>query len=354
MDNTSNELRSQFAPNLSDECKAYIERLLQMDVSVDAIMDTHLDDCVFNDMLKKRDSFVTRKDVINVVTRVHSIRSRKHMHDATNILEWKKQDEANFFFFQQLEGADRPFIMGIQMSWMLDMMPILFVDAHDQPICCLKHYQLYLCLIFDEQQAGVPVAWAMTSRNKIENTQVWLMELQRRAKEKRTDWRIIAFITDYVSAEIHAIDVFECRFILCIWHMRRAWLKNVYKYATKERVMDIFHCLGEIMMAMHESEESTMQELHTFFVEFSDQPCFLEYLYSTWCEGEGCIAMWVKNFKNFSHANQNTNNAIESYHGKLKSLHLRDDKKTCSRRMDNLYFILVCKVEPFYQYKREL
>ncbi|GLJ45188.1 hypothetical protein SUGI_0951160 [Cryptomeria japonica] len=90
IDGTSNELRSQFAPNHFDECKSYIERLLLMDVSVDAIMDRHLDDVIFHDMLKKRDSFVTRKDVINVATRVCSIRSRKHVHDATSILEWKK------------------------------------------------------------------------------------------------------------------------------------------------------------------------------------------------------------------------------------------------------------------------
>ncbi|GLJ11415.1 hypothetical protein SUGI_0166740 [Cryptomeria japonica] len=90
VDDTSNELHCQFAPNLSDECKAYIERLLLMDVRVDAIVDRHLDDLNFHDMLKKRDSFVIRKDVINMVTRVHSIRSRKHVHNATSILEWKK------------------------------------------------------------------------------------------------------------------------------------------------------------------------------------------------------------------------------------------------------------------------
>ncbi|GLJ14399.1 hypothetical protein SUGI_0232600 [Cryptomeria japonica] len=90
VDDTSNELCSQFAPNLSDECKAYIERLLLMDVSVDAIVDIHLDDPIFHDMLKKRDSFVTRKDVINAATRVHSMRSQKHVHDATSILERKK------------------------------------------------------------------------------------------------------------------------------------------------------------------------------------------------------------------------------------------------------------------------
>ncbi|GLJ43026.1 hypothetical protein SUGI_0892960 [Cryptomeria japonica] len=75
IDDTSNELRSQFAPNFSDEWKAYIERLLLMDVSFDAIVDRHLDDPIFHDMLKKRDSFVTLKDVINTATRVRSIRS---------------------------------------------------------------------------------------------------------------------------------------------------------------------------------------------------------------------------------------------------------------------------------------
>ncbi|GLJ22814.1 hypothetical protein SUGI_0430090 [Cryptomeria japonica] len=87
VDDTSNELCSQFAPNLSDECKAYIERLLLMDVNVDAIVDKHLDDLVFHDMLKKRDSFVTCKDVINAATRVRSIWSQKHVHNATSILE---------------------------------------------------------------------------------------------------------------------------------------------------------------------------------------------------------------------------------------------------------------------------
>ncbi|GLJ34233.1 hypothetical protein SUGI_0687840 [Cryptomeria japonica] len=90
IDDTSNELQSQFAPNISDECKAYIERLLLMDVSVDAIVDRHLDDPVFHDMLKKRDSFVTHKDVLNAATRVYSIQSQKHVHNATSILEWKK------------------------------------------------------------------------------------------------------------------------------------------------------------------------------------------------------------------------------------------------------------------------
>ncbi|GLJ05171.1 hypothetical protein SUGI_0012650 [Cryptomeria japonica] len=167
MDDTSNELRSQFAPNLSDQCKAYIERLLLMDVSIDAIMDRHLDDLVFHDMLKKRDSFVTHKDVMNAVTRP--------------------------------QGADRPFIMGIQMAWMLDMMVRL---SHDSIISMDSTFATNKY----GQQLRVPIVWVVTSRNKIEDIQVWLMELQRQGKEKRLDWRINAFIIDDASAEIQAIE----------------------------------------------------------------------------------------------------------------------------------------------------
>ncbi|GLJ26768.1 hypothetical protein SUGI_0521860 [Cryptomeria japonica] len=173
-------------------------------------MDRHLDDPIFHDMLKKRDSFVTHKDVMNMAIRVHSIRSRKHVHDATSILEWKKQDEANLFIFQQPQGTDRPFIMGIQTSWMLDMMVRFSHDSFismDSTFATNKYrYQLYLCLVFDKQQSGVPIAWAVTLRNKIEDIKVWLMELRRQGKEKRPNWRINAFIMDDASAEIQEIE----------------------------------------------------------------------------------------------------------------------------------------------------
>ncbi|GLJ36796.1 hypothetical protein SUGI_0742210 [Cryptomeria japonica] len=99
--------------------------------------------------------------------------------------------------------------MGIQTSWMLDMM-VQF--SHDSIISMYltfttnKYgYQLYSCLVFDEQQSGVPFAWVVTSRNKIEDIKVWLMELWR-GKEKRPDWRYNAFIMDDASAEIYVIE----------------------------------------------------------------------------------------------------------------------------------------------------
>ncbi|GLJ32386.1 hypothetical protein SUGI_0651760 [Cryptomeria japonica] len=88
--------------------------------------------------------------------------------------------------------------MGIQTSWMLDMIVRFSHDSiisMDSTFATNKYGQL-----------GVPVTWVVTSRNKIEDIQVWLMELRRQGKEKKPNWRINAFIIDDVSAEIHAIE----------------------------------------------------------------------------------------------------------------------------------------------------
>ncbi|GLJ17193.1 hypothetical protein SUGI_0297710 [Cryptomeria japonica] len=51
-------------------------------------------------------------------------------------------------------------------------------------------------------------------------------------------------MTDDASAEIEAIrSSFNCRILLCIWHVRRAWLKNVYRGNTCKHVLKILDLL---------------------------------------------------------------------------------------------------------------
>ena len=66
------------------------------------------------------------------------------------------------------------------------------------------------------------------------------------------------------------------------------------------------------------------------------------------------LAMWAKNFRSFPHANQETNASIESYHSHIKSQHLSDRSRKCTRRMDWLIYTLLHRVEPFYKNKRYL
>ena len=66
-------------------------------------------------------------------------------------------------------------------------------------------YELYTLLVFDEKEVGVPVAWAISSRNKIEDINEWLREVYKRGKAQKEDWHVNAFMTDDASAEIEAI-----------------------------------------------------------------------------------------------------------------------------------------------------
>jgi hypothetical protein len=82
-----------------------------------------------------------------------------------------------------------------------------------------------------------------------------------------------------------------------------------------------------------------------FFIKFTNEEKFLDYFYKNWVVGDKiskcntflCISifvfhkddiftnsffilgMWVKGCQRFSHANQETNNVIESYHCYLKT-----------------------------------
>ena len=66
------------------------------------------------------------------------------------------------------------------------------------------------------------------------------------------------------------------------------------------------------------------------------------------------LGMWVKGCREFPHANQETNNAVESYHCYLKTTFLTDRRKKCARRMDWLLHMLLTTVEPCYQFKEIL
>ena len=61
--------------------------------------------------------------------------------------------------------------------------------------------------------------------------------------------------------------------------------------------------------------------------------------------------MWVKGCRDFPHANQETNNSVESYHCFLKSKFLYDRRKKCARRMDWLLYQLLKNVEPYYRFR---
>ena len=64
--------------------------------------------------------------------------------------------------------------------------------------------------------------------------------------------------------------------------------------------------------------------------------------------------MWAKAYRNFPHSNQDTNNAIESYHGHLKQTYLCEKNNAYHRRVDWLIYVLMKNVELYYNHMQRL
>ena len=45
-----------------------------------------------------------------------------HKKDEMSVNLWYRKDSNEFFFYQKPNGGDVPFIVGIQMKWMLETM----------------------------------------------------------------------------------------------------------------------------------------------------------------------------------------------------------------------------------------
>lgn len=90
--------------------------------------------------------------------------------------------------------------------------------------------------------------------------------------------------------------------ILCVWHVRREWLKNANRLASSpENAKEMFNELGCIMKNC--SKDEVGNAINHFFIKFSNEEIFLDYFQKNWVTGDK-IRMWVKGCRDFSHANQ--------------------------------------------------
>lgn len=72
-----------------------------------------------------------------------------------------------------------------------------------------------------------------------------------------------------------------CEVILCVWHVRKAWLKNVNRLASSpEKGKEIFNELGHIMKNCLNDEVATA--INGFFTKFANVAKFLDYFHKNW------------------------------------------------------------------------
>eukprot|EP00253_Pinus_taeda_P028427 PITA_28427 len=288
---TSGETRALLRPKLSRDIVGYVESCFFLGVPIDVVYRTHIKRHVDIDVVARdRDVFLCRKDIVNIYNRLAKGNYQLHKKDEMSVNLWYQKHREDFFFYQKPNGVEVPFIIGIQTKWMLETMVKLSHNsliAMDSTFNTNKYgYQLYTLVAFDEQQSGVPVAWVVASRNTSDDISIWLEQFMRKCFQTRPDWKVNAFMVDDALAEISALRrITGCDVILCVWHVRRAWLKNVNRLATSSiKAKEMFSELGFIMK--HTLNYEVEDAINQFFIKFADEEKFLDYFNKNWVTGD--------------------------------------------------------------------
>ncbi|MCO5587623.1 hypothetical protein L7F22_041572 [Adiantum nelumboides] len=288
-----------------------------------------------------------------------------HHDDAISVHNWVADNIAHTFYYQPMNGSDDDaFILGIQTRWQLEMFSkyghnsLLAMDA---TFGTNKYkFHLYTILVFDAFRNGLPIAWTITSSSCRSNIKKWLIALRNRVLDYNKGWDPNAFMVDDAEAEIQALrEVFGIPILLCIWHVRRAWLKNLVKKVPNPIVRaDMFRQLGQIMnmrgkpcRSSYEKESQAHKLVEDFMVKYKDEDLFINYFKHEWLPRLG---MWIRASRMMEHANQETNGSIEAYHGILKSKFLCGRRTIHGRRVDWLIKRLLCSCHSYFWYQEML
>ena len=141
---------------------------------------------------------------------------------------------------------------------------------------------------------------------------------------------------------------------LCLWHVRRAWQKNCcYKISNHERRAAILKELGLMMYDRSapegpEGKDWAARRIQDLQKKYPEEEEFWEYMKTQWLDK---VHMWVVGFRNLKYCGQDTNAAIEGYHGFSKSILKSERSRMTGRRVDWCITALTEDVLDHYWYK---
>ena len=73
--------------------------------------------------------------------------------------------------------------------------------------------------------------------------------------------------------------------ILCVWHIRRAWIKIVNQFVPNpNREKAVFKELGDIIKYC--SNDDVTNAIEVFFNKYTDEEKFLDYFHKNWVFGD--------------------------------------------------------------------
>lgn len=358
------------APWLSYEIKRWVVALLCAGFTWQQVFDRHVR--ALHERRQRnvsyqisRDDFLTPKDVTNIDRQLARIRQEVDNDDALSIRLWCLLNKGDVFVYQEHNATNNVhFILGLQTDWQLEVM---LKFGHDRLLAMnstlgANQYKFYLhtLMVFDQHQNAIPVAWIITSSCCGTTVKHWLQELHNRAILMNSEWKPNAFAIDDAAVDVEAIrSVFNLPVLLCLWHVRRCWLKHLIQKVKGWGIRAaMFNALGRIMDMPNRPTQGNMQRLRPanlvvsdFMAQFSDQDEFMAYFREHW---QKKIDMWVWAARTLDHANQETNASVEAFYCILKQRFLKGKQNIHGRPTDWLFHMLTTEVVPYFWYQQHI
>lgn len=113
--------RAMYAPRISEELRQKVMSMLYVGISLDIVIQHHMEVVQGHGGPHNRDDFLTRNDVRNMERLIRNSSHELHASDECSIRVWVQRHQKHVFYFQENSGSE-PFILGIQTDWQLQQM----------------------------------------------------------------------------------------------------------------------------------------------------------------------------------------------------------------------------------------
>ncbi|KAI3771225.1 hypothetical protein L6452_02384 [Arctium lappa] len=350
--------RAMYAPRISEELRQKVMSMLYVGISVDNIIQHHLDEVQRHGGPQSRDDFLTRNDIRNMERHIRSSSHEFNTNDEASVKMWVQRHHKNFCFFQE-KSSSEPFVLGIQTDWQLQQM---IRYGHHSSIAFhstfgYKQFKYPLCslLVFDTSQNAIPVAWIITSCSVGQSVNKWIGSISERIRSRDPRWKPSAVLVDDPCFEPSIIrEAFQCQVLLCLWRVRHGLVKRLVKSCCNFDVQhQILKHAGHIIYGSR-GDLHTFDAVEAFMQIYVDQVVFMDYFRDHWLP---TIEMWVNSVRTLPVASQEPYAAIESYHLQLKSRILTPLHAGSWPRVDWVIHILTTEFHSLYwfnQYVEEM
>ena len=200
-------------------------------------------------------------------------------------------------------------------------------------------FSLITILVPDEFNKGYPVGHLLSNREDESTIKPFLEEIKKRCSK---DIEINVVMSDDDNASRSAFKtVFNAkRDFLCKWHVKKAWGKKIGLAGTKKNQDEIYQVLETLI----DERDKERQLLSSAIARYQEKcPNFVNHFNENYV---GRTEKWALCYRNFPHANTDTNMFVELFHNKLKTFYV-------DRGPNKRDLLLVIEEDYYSRHKRD-